>query len=82
MHRLPKKQNKKKRRKKCSVSEFTDISGMVELNDTPWNLLYPLKMIPISYASMPEHEPSYGLFFPPFFDSQNMNVHLVQVNYQ
>lgn len=39
VHCLP----KKKRKKKCSVSEFTNISGMAELNNTPCNLLYPLK---------------------------------------
>lgn len=33
---------KKKKKKKCSVSEFTNISGTVEFNN-PWNLLYPLK---------------------------------------
>lgn len=40
VHCLPKK---KKKKKKCSVSEFTNISGMAELNNTPCNLLYPLK---------------------------------------
>lgn len=65
MHCLPKRE-KKKKKKTCSVSEFTNISGTVELNNTPWNLLYPLKKkkIIISYASMPKHESSYGLFFP------------------
>lgn len=42
VHCLPRKQ-KTKQKKKCSVSEFTNISGMVESSNTPWNLLYPLK---------------------------------------
>lgn len=42
VHCLPKRE-KKEKKKTCSVSEFTNISGTVELNNTPWNLLYPLK---------------------------------------
>lgn len=35
--------NYKKKKKNCSVSKFTNISGTVKLNNAPWNLLYPLK---------------------------------------
>lgn len=96
VHRLPqrqKKQNtkkyKKKRKKNVACPSLQTFQGWLNWTKTPCNLLYPLKKkkkrFSFSYASMPKHESSYSLFFPAprtFFDSQNMNVHLVQVNYQ